>query len=192
MEESGVLRHFGRGLSGLVVGLIAFGAGSLAGGCQNSGRGQPDRATQSVRARLTATGSTGAASQDQAKADAFSQQAGVYATLAAGDRAQAAALSAAIAAEAGQAAAAPPLVATAQPVASAGAASAVTMPASAVASGTVVASAGVPPAAEKLESHYQKVAALADRLGANAQRLATFHLARVSALSGVAGARGAR
>jgi hypothetical protein len=165
----------------------------LAASCRNGAGGVDGRTGRQVAA-LTATPSASGAAREQALADAFGRQAAVYANLAAADRAQAAALSATIMTEqqlAAVAAAARPQPATATVAASGTAATA------AATSGTSVttlapATGGVPAAAAKSEASYQKAAALADRLGANVQRLASFHLARVNQLAGAAGKGGAQ
>ena len=155
-------------------------------------------ASKAQVAVLTTTGgaSTAAVLGDQAKADAFAQQARAFAELAARERAQAASVAATISARP-QVTAAATAAATANPaasksIASAAATSAEATSGSPVAGGAPGITAGVPAAAATYEAHLQKVAALADRLGANAQRLASFHLARVNQPAGAVGKGGAQ
>jgi hypothetical protein len=182
-------------LSYVGLAVVVVGAGWPSMGCQGgssrSGAGQ-----QSVRAGLTLGSGRAAVSQDQAKADAFAQQARTFAELAGLERAQSASVATAIASERTRVAAAvatsPAKADPAESATTVAATSAVTTSGSVIAGGAPPTGAAVPVAAEKLESHCQKVAALADRLGANAQRLASFHLARVDELSSAAGEGGAQ
>lgn len=159
----------------------------LVASCR-SGAGRVDGRTEQQAAALTANPSASSAAREQTLADAFARQAAVYAQLAAADRAQVVAVSAAIATEQQQVAAmpAPPATAASAPADPALATSGINR-----ANPVPTTSAGVPAAAAKFEADRQKAAALGDRLGANAQRLASFHLARVSQLTGAAGAGGA-
>lgn len=163
--------------------------GVLAASCRN-GAGNAGGRTEQQVAALTATPSASSVARDQSLADSFTHQAAIYAQLAAAARAQSAALSTAIAAEVQQVTAR--ATAAAESTAPVPAVSAVPTAGSTVAGATPLTNPGVPPAAENLESYYQKEAALADRLGANAQRLASFHLARLAASAGAAGTGGAR
>lgn len=173
------------------VGLLALGTVSLAGGCRNAGPGQAGGTTRSVGAALTATGSTTAASGDQAKADAFAKQARLFAELAALERAQATSVAATISTRP-QVTAVATATATAKAVAgtsvtSGAAASGPSTSGSPAAGGAPATIAALPAGVAKYEDHVQKVAVLADRLGANAQRLANFHLARVNQSTGAPG-----
>ena len=139
----------------------------LALSCRD-GAGRAGGASEQQVAALTASSGASTAAQDQALADAFARQAAVYVQVATTDRAQAAAVSTAIATEQ-QLTAAKAAAATASALTTA----ATSLSTSTLATGTTLATA-----AAKIEDHYQRVAALADQLRANAQALANFHLAR--------------
>lgn len=158
--------HFLKGRIGTALLAIAVAA---LGGCRRGATGSGTE--QQVAAATVSTGAS-STTQDQTLAAAFARQAAMYAQVAATDRAEASAVSTAIATEQ-------------QLTAAKGAAdprAALATPAMATAGTTVVnataAITSVPATATKLENHYQKAAALADRLGATAQALASFHLAR--------------
>lgn len=163
--------------------------------CRNGAERGGGSSEQQVAALTTAvTTSTGVASGDQAKADAFSQQARAFAELAALERAQAVSMAATI--DARTQATATAAAAGAKPVAgmsaTSAAAAAPATSGSLVADGGSAAVAAAPTSAAKYEAHLQTVAALADRLGANAQRAASFHQARANRLAGVAVEGGAQ
>jgi hypothetical protein len=169
------------------IGIVLAIGTAAVGACRNDGSG-----TQQKVAALTPTAGASAAAGDQALADAYARQAAIYAQIAAGDRAEAAAVSAAITTEQTQLAAAVAAKAASPAAAVSGtAATALATPGTSGASSTPTV-AGVPATAAKFEDSRQKAAALADQLGANAQALATFHLARVNQLSGVAAEGGAQ
>jgi len=139
-----------------------------------------DRNSQQQLAALTTTPTASGASQEQAKAAAFIKQVQVYAQLSAAYRAEAAAVSAVIAGERAQVT----VTSTAVAVTSA--------PGKAVSTVPPGSSSGVPAAASEFEAHRLAAAALGDKLRANAQRLANFHLTRASQLAGTVGTGGAQ
>lgn len=186
-----------RVVRGLFVAAVCLTA-TFTTSCRNAAERAGGSSDQRIGAALTttATASSTAVPGDRGKADAFAQQARAFAELAALERAQAASVAATISARP-QVITAVTVSAAGKPVAGqtagpAGTASAPTTSGRSGAGGAPTITAGVPAGAAKYEDHLQKVAALADRLGANAQRLANFHLARVNQSAGAIAKGGAQ